>query len=130
MVTAQAAILNAEGQKQSSILKAEGDRQAAILNAEGYAIALERIYGAAQRRRRQHDGAAVPGDDEGARRRPVDEVGAPDGADQLRAELRAQHRRCLVSPRDPAGTDAEQLDRLTSSRLRVERARQTWLQRP
>jgi regulator of protease activity HflC (stomatin/prohibitin superfamily) len=43
----QAAILAAEGDKQSLVLRAEGDRQAAILNAEGYAIALERIYGAA-----------------------------------------------------------------------------------
>lgn len=43
----QAAILAAEGEKQSLILRADGDRQAAILNAEGYAIALERIYGAA-----------------------------------------------------------------------------------
>ncbi|MGE0059759.1 MAG: SPFH domain-containing protein [Dehalococcoidia bacterium] len=43
----QAAVLAAEGEKQSLILRADGDRQAAILNAEGYAIALERIYGAA-----------------------------------------------------------------------------------
>jgi regulator of protease activity HflC (stomatin/prohibitin superfamily) len=43
----QSAILAAEGEKQSAVLRAEGDRQAAILNAEGYAIALERIYGAA-----------------------------------------------------------------------------------
>jgi regulator of protease activity HflC (stomatin/prohibitin superfamily) len=43
----EAAILSAEGQKQSAILNAEGTRQAAILNAEGYAMALERIYQAA-----------------------------------------------------------------------------------
>lgn len=43
----QAIILRAEGTKQGAILQAEGDRQAAILNAEGYALALERIYGAA-----------------------------------------------------------------------------------
>ncbi len=42
------AILVAEGDKQSAILKAEGDRQAAILRAEGFALALEKIFGAAQ----------------------------------------------------------------------------------
>jgi regulator of protease activity HflC (stomatin/prohibitin superfamily) len=45
----QSAILNAEGQKQSAILQAQGAREAAILNAEGYAIALERIFQAANR---------------------------------------------------------------------------------
>lgn len=44
----QAAILNAEGQRQAAILNAEGARQAAILNAEGYALALTKIYEAAQ----------------------------------------------------------------------------------
>ena len=44
----QAAILRAEGAKQGAILQAEGARQAAILNAEGYALALEKIYGAAR----------------------------------------------------------------------------------
>ncbi len=44
----QAAILNAEGARQAAILNAEGARQAAILNAEGYAIALTRIFEAAQ----------------------------------------------------------------------------------
>jgi regulator of protease activity HflC (stomatin/prohibitin superfamily) len=45
----QSAILNAEGQKQSAILQAQGAREAAILNAEGYAMALERIFQAANR---------------------------------------------------------------------------------
>ncbi len=44
----QAAILNAEGARQAAILAAEGNRQAAILNAEGYAIALAKIFEAAQ----------------------------------------------------------------------------------
>jgi regulator of protease activity HflC (stomatin/prohibitin superfamily) len=42
------AILVAEGEKQSAILKAEGDRQAAVLRAEGFALALEKIFGAAK----------------------------------------------------------------------------------
>jgi regulator of protease activity HflC (stomatin/prohibitin superfamily) len=42
------AILVAEGDKQSAILKAEGDRQAAVLRAEGFALALEKIFGAAK----------------------------------------------------------------------------------
>lgn len=41
-------ILVAEGDKQSNILKAEGERQAAILKAEGFALALEKIFGAAK----------------------------------------------------------------------------------
>lgn len=45
----QAAILNAEGARQAAILNAEGTRQAAILNAEGYALALEKIFDAAQK---------------------------------------------------------------------------------
>jgi regulator of protease activity HflC (stomatin/prohibitin superfamily) len=45
----QAAILNAEGARQAAILNAEGARQAAILNAEGYALALEKIFDAAQK---------------------------------------------------------------------------------
>jgi regulator of protease activity HflC (stomatin/prohibitin superfamily) len=44
----QAAITVAEGNKQSAILNAEGDRQAAILRAEGFALALTRIFEAAQ----------------------------------------------------------------------------------
>ena len=44
----QAAILNAEGSKQSAILSAEGERQSAILRAEGFALALTKIYEAAQ----------------------------------------------------------------------------------
>lgn len=44
----QAAILNAEGAKQAAILNAEGTKQAAILNAEGYALALTKIFEAAQ----------------------------------------------------------------------------------
>ena len=43
----QSAINVAEGTKQAEILRAEGDRQAAILRAEGFALALEKIYGAA-----------------------------------------------------------------------------------
>jgi regulator of protease activity HflC (stomatin/prohibitin superfamily) len=45
----QSAINVAEGTKQAEILKAEGDRQAAILRAEGFALALEKIYGAASK---------------------------------------------------------------------------------
>ena len=44
----QANITVAEGEKQSAILKAEGNRQSAILNAEGYALALAKIFEAAQ----------------------------------------------------------------------------------
>lgn len=44
----QAAITVAEGNKQSAILNAEGDRQAAILRAECFALALTKIYEAAQ----------------------------------------------------------------------------------
>ncbi len=44
----QSNILRAEGQKQSNILVAEGERQAQLLRAEGYAMALEKIYAAAQ----------------------------------------------------------------------------------
>jgi regulator of protease activity HflC (stomatin/prohibitin superfamily) len=44
----QAAITVAEGNKQSAILNAEGDRQAAILRAEGFALALTKIFEAAQ----------------------------------------------------------------------------------
>ncbi len=44
----QSAILRAEGQKQSNILVAEGERQAQSLRAEGFALALEKIYAAAQ----------------------------------------------------------------------------------
>jgi regulator of protease activity HflC (stomatin/prohibitin superfamily) len=45
----QSAINVAEGTKQAEILRAEGDRQAAILRAEGFALALEKIYGAASK---------------------------------------------------------------------------------
>ncbi|HUX20609.1 MAG TPA: SPFH domain-containing protein [Spirochaetia bacterium] len=44
----QSSILVAEGDKQSTILKAEGDRQSAILKAEGFALALDKIFGAAR----------------------------------------------------------------------------------
>jgi regulator of protease activity HflC (stomatin/prohibitin superfamily) len=44
----QAAITVAEGNQQSAILNAEGERQAAILRAEGFALALTKIYEAAQ----------------------------------------------------------------------------------
>jgi len=46
--TKAAAITVAEGSKQAAILTAEGDRQAAILRAEGFALALTKIYEAAQ----------------------------------------------------------------------------------
>lgn len=39
----RAAILDAEGYKQSQIKKAEGDKQAAILNAEGQAEAIKKV---------------------------------------------------------------------------------------
>jgi regulator of protease activity HflC (stomatin/prohibitin superfamily) len=45
----QAAILRAEGDKQSRILQAEGERQSQILRAEGFAVALEAIFGAANK---------------------------------------------------------------------------------
>jgi len=45
----QAAILEAEGQKQANVLRAEGDRAAQALRAEGYAVALQHVYGVAQR---------------------------------------------------------------------------------
>jgi len=44
----QSAILQAEGQKQSAILEAEGQKQAQVLKAEGFAVALEKIFAAAQ----------------------------------------------------------------------------------
>jgi len=44
----QAAILKAEGQKQAAILQAEGEKQAQVLRAEGFAMALEKIFSAAQ----------------------------------------------------------------------------------
>jgi regulator of protease activity HflC (stomatin/prohibitin superfamily) len=44
----QSNILRAEGEKQSAILRAEGERQSQILKAEGFALALEKIYSAAQ----------------------------------------------------------------------------------
>src|SRR3989475_5169926 len=44
----QSAILVAEGSKQSAILEAEGQRQAQYLKAEGFALALSKIYEAAQ----------------------------------------------------------------------------------
>jgi regulator of protease activity HflC (stomatin/prohibitin superfamily) len=44
----QAAVLQAEGQKQAAILEAEGQKQAQALRAEGFAVALEKIFSAAQ----------------------------------------------------------------------------------
>ncbi|MCD6284583.1 MAG: SPFH/Band 7/PHB domain protein [Anaerolineae bacterium] len=44
----QSAILRAEGSKRATILDAEGARRARVLNAEGYALALEKIFGAAK----------------------------------------------------------------------------------
>ncbi len=44
----QSTILVAEGDKQSRILRAEGERQSLILQAEGYALALDKVYGAAK----------------------------------------------------------------------------------
>jgi regulator of protease activity HflC (stomatin/prohibitin superfamily) len=44
----QAAILKAEGGKQSNILQAEGEKQSQALRAEGFAVALEKIFEAAQ----------------------------------------------------------------------------------
>jgi regulator of protease activity HflC (stomatin/prohibitin superfamily) len=40
----QSQILTAEGEKQSSILRAEGERQSAILKAEGQARAIETVF--------------------------------------------------------------------------------------
>ena len=47
--TKQAAILQAEGERQSNILRAEGERAAQALRAEGFAVALEKIYDAANK---------------------------------------------------------------------------------
>ncbi len=106
----QAAITVAEGNKQSAILNAEGDRQAAILRAEGFALALTKIFEAAQRGRRQHDEPAVPRGVEADRRLAVDEVGHPDGAVQpalrdRRARRPLVRQRRLRSSRQ-AGGDA------------------------
>ncbi len=43
----QAAILRAEGEKQSNILRAEGEKESQRLRADGYAVALEKIFSAA-----------------------------------------------------------------------------------
>jgi regulator of protease activity HflC (stomatin/prohibitin superfamily) len=40
----QSQILTAEGEKQSAILRAEGERQSAILKAEGQARAIETVF--------------------------------------------------------------------------------------
>jgi regulator of protease activity HflC (stomatin/prohibitin superfamily) len=40
----QSQILTAEGEKQSSILRAEGERQSAILKAEGQAQAIATVF--------------------------------------------------------------------------------------
>ena len=40
----QSQILTAEGEKQSAILRAEGERQSAILKAEGQAQAIETVF--------------------------------------------------------------------------------------
>jgi regulator of protease activity HflC (stomatin/prohibitin superfamily) len=47
----QSQILTAEGEKQSAILRAEGERQSAILKAEGQAQAIETVFEAVH----QHD---------------------------------------------------------------------------
>ncbi len=44
-----AAITVAEGEKQSAILRAEGERQSRVLTAEGFSLALETIFGVAQK---------------------------------------------------------------------------------
>ena len=85
----QAAINVAEGQKQAEILKAEGERQAAILRAEGFSQALERIFAAAPRGRREDDGAPVPRGAQGPRGEPVDQVRHPD---RVHAARRADRR--------------------------------------
>ena len=90
--TRQATINVAEGDKQSSILRAEGERQSQILRAEGYANALQTIFGAAKRHRREDDGAPVPGRAEGAGRWREHEVDRADGA--LRAHAADQPARC------------------------------------
>jgi regulator of protease activity HflC (stomatin/prohibitin superfamily) len=45
--TKQAAILQAQGERESNILRAEGEKLAQALRAEGFAVALEKIFGAA-----------------------------------------------------------------------------------
>lgn len=44
--TKQSAILTAEGQRQASILAAEGDAKAAILRADGEAQAIQKVFDA------------------------------------------------------------------------------------
>jgi regulator of protease activity HflC (stomatin/prohibitin superfamily) len=44
-----AAITVAEGEKQSAILRAEGERQSRVLTAQGFSLALETIFGVAQK---------------------------------------------------------------------------------
>jgi regulator of protease activity HflC (stomatin/prohibitin superfamily) len=44
-----AAITVAEGEKQSAILRAEGERQSRVLTAEGFSLALDTIFGVAQK---------------------------------------------------------------------------------
>ena len=45
----QSAILSAEGEKQSQILRAEGSAQARILEAQGQARAIQQVFGAIHR---------------------------------------------------------------------------------
>ena len=75
----RSAILEAEGSKESQVLRAQGAREAAILNAEGFSIGLQRIYETASGRRWQHDGSAIPRDDEAARGWRLDQVDHPHG---------------------------------------------------
>ena len=80
----QSQILTAEGEKQSAILRAEGERQAAILKAEGQAQAIEhRVPGRPrQRPRPQAAGLAVPPDPAPARPEPGQHLlGHPERGD-------------------------------------------------
>ena len=80
----QSQILTAEGEKQSSILRAEGERQSAILKAEGQAQAIETVFKAVhrQRSRPQAAGLPVPPDPAPARPEPRQhDVGHPERGD-------------------------------------------------
>ncbi len=44
----RAMVIESEGKRASAILVAEGEKQSAILRAEGFALALEKIFGAAK----------------------------------------------------------------------------------
>ena len=95
--TRQATINVAEGDKQSNILRAEGERQSQILRAEGFSNAADHLR-RGPRRRREDDGAPVPGSAEVAGRQQLDHVDRADGAvraqpSDRRRDARGPHQR-------------------------------------